>query len=57
MFTSRQFPNTRLRRTRDKKFIRNLVAENYLTVNDLVYPVFLLEGKKKKGTNRFHVGP
>ena len=48
MFTLRQFPNTRLRRTRNTKFIRNLVAENYVTVNDLVYPVFLLEGKKRR---------
>ena len=39
---------TRMRRTRTKKFIRNLVKENRLTVNDLIYPIFIVDGNDKK---------
>ena len=39
---------TRMRRTRSKKFIRNLVKENCLTVNDLIYPLFIVDGTDKK---------
>ena len=42
------FPFTRMRRTRAKKFVRNLVKENILTVNDLIYPVFIVDGIEKK---------
>ena len=45
---SYSFPFTRMRRTRSKKFIRNLVKENRLTVNDLIYPVFIVDGNDKK---------
>ncbi|MDC3063474.1 porphobilinogen synthase [Alphaproteobacteria bacterium] len=45
--SSYSFPFTRMRRTRAKKFIRNLVKENYLTVNDLIYPVFIVDGINK----------
>jgi porphobilinogen synthase len=38
------FPATRLRRNRRDDFTRRLVAENHLTVNDLIWPVFLIEG-------------
>ncbi|MCC2625186.1 MAG: porphobilinogen synthase [Burkholderiales bacterium] len=38
------YPNVRLRRNRTSRFIRDLVAQNYLRVEDLVYPVFILEG-------------
>jgi porphobilinogen synthase len=38
------FPTTRLRRNRRDDFTRRLVAENHLTVNDLIWPVFLIEG-------------
>jgi porphobilinogen synthase len=37
-----------MRRTRSKKFIRNLVKENRLTVNDLIYPLFIVDGADKK---------
>lgn len=40
-----QFPTSRLRRNRRADFSRRLVRENILTVNDLIYPVFVLEGK------------
>lgn len=39
-----KFPQTRLRRNRSKDFVRRLVRENELTVNDLIYPVFVIEG-------------
>lgn len=35
------FPQTRLRRTRQASWIRNLTAENTLTVNDLIWPIFV----------------
>lgn len=38
------FPHRRLRRVRYHDFSRRLVAENQLTVNDLIYPVFVMEG-------------
>lgn len=41
------YPNVRLRRNRISGFIRDLVAENYLRVQDLIYPVFILEGKNR----------
>lgn len=39
------FPGRRLRRVRCYDFSRRLVAENTLTVNDLIYPVFVMEGR------------
>ncbi|MCV2892417.1 porphobilinogen synthase [Lentibacter sp. XHP0401] len=39
------FPATRLRRTRQSEGIRALVAENTLTPNDLIWPVFVREGE------------
>lgn len=40
-----QYPLRRMRRLRKHDFSRRLVAENQLTVNDLIYPVFVIEGK------------
>ena len=40
-----QFPATRLRRNRRADFSRRLVRENVLTVNDLIYPVFVMDGQ------------
>ena len=48
MKQSRKFPLTRLRRTRQNKSLRNLVAENTLSTNDLVQPIFIKEGLKGK---------
>lgn len=39
-----QYPFTRKRRLRSSQAIRNLSAENHLTVNDLIWPVFVLDG-------------
>ena len=43
-----KFPSTRLRRNRQSSWIRNLVEEHSLTSNDLIWPVFVCEGKNKK---------
>ena len=40
----RSFPTTRLRRNRTDDFVRRLVRENELSVNDLIYPMFVIEG-------------
>ena len=42
------FPYTRMRRMRRDDFSRRLMAENQLTVNDLIFPVFVLEGKNRR---------
>ncbi|MQQ07182.1 porphobilinogen synthase [Epibacterium sp. SM1979] len=39
------FPTARLRRTRATQALRNLVRENTLSVDDLIWPVFLRDGK------------
>lgn len=43
-----QYPARRLRRMRRDDFSRKLMAENQLTVNDLIYPVFVLEGENQR---------
>lgn len=52
MFSSNQrlFPNTRLRRMRSQDFSRRLMQENTLTANDLIYPMFVLDGLNKRET-------
>lgn len=45
LYFTGQYPQRRLRRNRYQDFSRRLVAENHLTVNDLIYPVFIMEGK------------
>ena len=42
-----QFLATRPRRMRKDEFSRRLMRENVLTTNDLIYPVFVLEGENK----------
>ena len=42
------YPKTRLRRNRAQDFVRRLVRENELTVNDLIYPIFIVEGTKQR---------
>ena len=42
------FPLSRPRRLRRDDFTRRLVRENALSVNDLIYPVFVLEGEKRR---------
>lgn len=42
------FPARRLRRLRKHDFSRRLVAENALTADDLIYPVFVIEGENRR---------
>jgi porphobilinogen synthase len=39
------YPITRMRRMRRDDFSRRLMRENTLTPNDLIWPVFVLEGQ------------
>lgn len=48
--TPSSFPNARMRRMRKDDFSRRLMRENVLTVNDLIYPVFVIEGENKRET-------
>ena len=57
-----KFPSTRLRRVRNSPWIRRLIAENNLSTNDLILPIFVREGKNKvqaiksmPGVNRYSV--
>ena len=43
-----KYPSLRLRRTRKYNWSRRLVQENNLSCNDLIYPIFLIDGKNKK---------
>jgi len=43
-----QYPARRMRRMRKDDSTRRLMAENQLTVNDLIYPVFVLEGENRR---------
>ncbi len=43
-----RYPGTRLRRNRADAWTRRLVAENWLSPDDLIWPIFLVEGKESK---------
>tara|TARA_B100000963_G_scaffold271441_1_gene239615 strand:- start:857 stop:1849 length:993 start_codon:yes stop_codon:yes gene_type:complete len=43
-----KYPSLRLRRTRKFDWTRRLTQENNLSSSDLIYPIFLMEGKNKK---------
>jgi porphobilinogen synthase len=38
------FPSTRLRRNRSDQWTRRMVAEHHLSVDDLIWPAFVIEG-------------
>lgn len=44
----RQFPITRMRRMRKDAFSRRLMSENVLTTQDLIYPMFVIEGHNQR---------
>ena len=48
MIITGKYPNLRLRRNRKSDWTRRLVQENNLSVNDLILPVFVVDGKNKK---------
>ena len=45
-----QFPSIRMRRMRRDGFSRDLMRENIITPSDLIYPVFILDGKNRRET-------
>lgn len=47
-FISSAFPACRPRRLRKHDFSRRLVREHRLSVDDLIYPVFVLEGEQRR---------
>ena len=47
MTPSPSFPAIRMRRMRRDDFSRRLMREHTLTVNDLIYPVFVLDGERR----------
>ncbi len=48
MIITGKYPNLRLRRNRKNDWARRLVQENSLSVNDLILPIFVIDGKNKK---------
>jgi len=47
MFDLGDFPRRRMRRMRRDAFSRRLMREHQLTVDDLIYPVFVMEGRNR----------
>ena len=45
---TRSFPRTRLRRNRAHDFSRRLTREHTLTADDLIYPMFVIEGSGRR---------
>ena len=48
MIITGKYPQLRLRRSRQNKWSRRLISENNLSVDDLILPIFIVEGKNKK---------
>ena len=46
--SQRIFPLTRMRRMRASAFSRDLMRENQLTAQDLIYPMFVIEGEGER---------
>ncbi len=45
---SRQFPVSRMRRMRRDDFSRRLMRETRLTTDDLIFPIFIVDGEKQR---------
>ena len=43
-----QYPNVRMRRMRRDDFSRRMMREHQLTADDLIYPVFVLDGSNRR---------
>ena len=50
-YTYPSFPSTRMRRNRLKDWSRRLIKEHTLTVNDLIWPIFISTDKKSEITS------
>ncbi len=48
MIITGKYPNLRLRRNRKADWSRRLTQESSLSSNDLILPIFIVDGKKKK---------
>jgi porphobilinogen synthase len=46
--STNSFPNIRMRRMRRDEFSRRLMRETHLTVDSLIYPMFVVEGRKQR---------
>src|SRR5688572_30055042 len=47
MYPLGEYPRLRMRRMRRDDFSRRLMRENVLTTNDLIYPIFVIDGKSR----------
>ncbi|MDH3201742.1 MAG: porphobilinogen synthase [Myxococcales bacterium] len=43
-----EFPSTRMRRNRSAEWVRRLTSESSLSVNDLIWPIFVQEGYSER---------
>tara|TARA_B100002051_G_scaffold276564_1_gene325724 strand:+ start:1921 stop:2916 length:996 start_codon:yes stop_codon:yes gene_type:complete len=48
MIITGKYPSLRLRRNRRNDWVRRLVEEHKLGINDLILPIFIIDGKNKK---------
>ena len=62
MIITGKFPTLRLRRNRKFEWTRRLIQESSLSTNDLILPIFLIDGKNKvqpiksmPGINRYTI--
>ncbi len=53
-FYLNSFPRVRMRRNRMSEFSRRIISENNLSVNDLIYPIFITYGSKVKEKIKFY---
>jgi porphobilinogen synthase len=47
-YVTGEFPQTRMRRMRRDEFSRRLMRENTLTADNLIYPMFVIEGSSRR---------
>jgi porphobilinogen synthase len=48
--THGRYPRTRMRRMRRDDFSRRLMRETRLAADDLIYPIFVIEGRARRET-------
>ncbi|MSP95502.1 MAG: porphobilinogen synthase, partial [Alphaproteobacteria bacterium] len=48
MSPASSFPSLRMRRLRRHDWTRRLVSENKVTAADFIWPLFLIDGKKRR---------
>ena len=46
--TNRKFPETRMRRLRRTEWSRRLLRETVLSIDDLIWPLFVIDGKNTR---------